>query len=56
VTMGALVMHTDTVTIPHPRAFERDFVLAPWLEIEPDAVLPGHGRVDQLLRSLQGTS
>ncbi|MCU1578546.1 MAG: folK [Rhodoglobus sp.] len=37
------------LTIPHPRANERAFVLAPWLEIEPDALLPGHGSVADLL-------
>ncbi|MBD7958365.1 2-amino-4-hydroxy-6-hydroxymethyldihydropteridine diphosphokinase [Microbacterium sp. Sa4CUA7] len=38
--------------LPHPRAAERDFVLGPWLTIDPDAVLPGRGRVDELLRRL----
>lgn len=34
------VIHDDPVlTLPHPRAAERAFVLVPWLEIEPDAVL-----------------
>jgi 2-amino-4-hydroxy-6-hydroxymethyldihydropteridine diphosphokinase len=38
--------------LPHPRAAERAFVLAPWLTIDPDAVLPGAGRVDALLARL----
>ena len=38
--------------LPHPRAAERAFVLAPWLDIEPDAVLPGRGRVAELLAAL----
>ena len=38
--------------LPHPRAIERAFVLAPWLEVEPDAVLPGAGRVRDLLAAL----
>lgn len=33
------------LTLPHPRAFERAFVLLPWLEVDPAAVLPGHGPV-----------
>jgi 7,8-dihydro-6-hydroxymethylpterin-pyrophosphokinase len=37
------------LTLPHPRAHERAFVLAPWLDVEPAAVLPGRGRVDDLL-------
>jgi len=37
------------LTLPHPRAHERAFVLAPWLDIERDAVLPGHGPVAELL-------
>ncbi|CAN5349146.1 2-amino-4-hydroxy-6-hydroxymethyldihydropteridinediphosphokinase [soil metagenome] len=39
----------EQLTIPHPRAGERAFVLAPWLEIEPDATLPGRGTVAALL-------
>ena len=34
--------------LPHPRAAERAFVLVPWLDVDPDAVLPGHGRVAAL--------
>ena len=37
------------LTLPHPRAHERAFVLAPWLDVEPAAVLPGRGRVADLL-------
>jgi len=39
----------DRLTLPHPRAAERAFVLAPWFELEPDAVLGGHGPVAELL-------
>ena len=38
--------------LPHPRAFERAFVLLPWAEIEPAAVLPGHGPIADLLADL----
>lgn len=41
------------LTLPHPRAHERAFVLGPWAEVAPDAVLPGHGRVADLLAALE---
>ncbi|MFI1567776.1 2-amino-4-hydroxy-6-hydroxymethyldihydropteridine diphosphokinase [Streptomyces sp. NPDC020490] len=37
------------LTLPHPRAHERAFVLAPWHDVEPDAQLPGRGTVAGLL-------
>jgi 2-amino-4-hydroxy-6-hydroxymethyldihydropteridine diphosphokinase len=40
------------LTIPHPRAHERAFVLVPWLEVAPSAVLPGYGPVAGLLAGL----
>ncbi len=40
------------LTLPHPRAHERGFVLRPWLEVDPDAVLPGAGRVADLVTAL----
>jgi 2-amino-4-hydroxy-6-hydroxymethyldihydropteridine diphosphokinase len=40
------------LTLPHPRAHERAFVLAPWLELDGAAVLPGHGPVAQLLATV----
>jgi 2-amino-4-hydroxy-6-hydroxymethyldihydropteridine diphosphokinase len=40
---------TDPVLIlPHPRAHERAFVLAPWHDIDPDATLAGRGVSDLL--------
>jgi 2-amino-4-hydroxy-6-hydroxymethyldihydropteridine diphosphokinase len=41
------------LTLPHPRAHERAFVLAPWAEVDPDATLPGRGRVVDLLAVLE---
>jgi 2-amino-4-hydroxy-6-hydroxymethyldihydropteridine diphosphokinase len=40
------------LTLPHPRAHERAFVLAPWHDVDPDAVLPGYGPVADLLKSV----
>lgn len=43
IDFGGLTRDTDTITLPHPRAWQRAFVLAPWLQVQPDAVLAGHG-------------
>ncbi|MFC4222557.1 2-amino-4-hydroxy-6-hydroxymethyldihydropteridine diphosphokinase [Lysinibacter cavernae] len=53
ITYGGRVVKTDRLTIPHPRAFERDFVLRPWLDLDPNAVLMGHGRVSDVLARLE---
>jgi 2-amino-4-hydroxy-6-hydroxymethyldihydropteridine diphosphokinase len=37
------------LTLPHPRAHERAFVLAPWHDVDPGAVIPGRGAVAELL-------
>lgn len=56
ITFGGAVIKDDQLTVPHPRAHERDFVLAPWLDLDPDAVLIGHGRVATLLATLGDTT
>lgn len=43
------------LVLPHPRAYERAFVLVPWFDVDPDAQLPGHGRVADLLRAVDMT-
>lgn len=40
------------LTLPHPRAHERSFVLVPWLEIDPVATLPDRGSVRRLVADL----
>ena len=52
IQYGALLSSADELKLPHPRAHERKFVLEPWLEIEPDAILLTHGKVSELLKSL----
>ena len=39
------------LTLPHPRAHLRAFVLRPWLDIQPYGQLPGHGWLNDLLRA-----
>ena len=46
----------DELELPHPRAAERAFVLVPWLDLDPSAVLPGHGPVTGLLGGLDLTA
>lgn len=54
IAYGDEVIDRDDLVVPHPRAHERDFVLVPWLDVDPDAEIPGRGRVDDLLRDLRG--
>lgn len=53
IAYGDVRSADPALTLPHPRAAERTFVLAPWLHVDPDAVLPGAGRVDELLARLE---
>jgi 2-amino-4-hydroxy-6-hydroxymethyldihydropteridine diphosphokinase len=46
-----IVSGDPELTLPHPRAHLRAFVLRPWLDVEPYARVPGHGYVNDLLRT-----
>ena len=48
-----MLINSPDLTIPHPRAHEREFVLRPWNEIDPAATLPGFGAISPLLESGQ---
>ena len=48
IVFGSEFVQTKSLQIPHPRAHQRGFVLIPWSEIDPEAVLPGHGSVAKL--------
>ncbi len=50
ITFGDLQQDGDTLQLPHPRAAGRAFVLVPWAAMDPDATLPGAGRVADLAR------
>ena len=52
IMVGDRQLETPELTLPHPRAHERAFVLVPWLEVQPDAVLVGHGRIADLVAGL----
>jgi len=56
IQFGTLLSKSDELQLPHPRAHERRFVLEPWLEIEPEAILLTHGRISQLLEQLPKSS
>jgi 2-amino-4-hydroxy-6-hydroxymethyldihydropteridine diphosphokinase len=52
ISWDAEVLDSERLTLPHPRAAERGFVLIPWLEAEPDAHLVGSGSVQSLVEAL----
>ncbi|MBN6777115.1 2-amino-4-hydroxy-6-hydroxymethyldihydropteridine diphosphokinase [Pseudoclavibacter alba] len=48
IAVAGETRHDRELVIPHPRAHERAFVLAPWLDLEPEAVLADHGPIAEL--------
>jgi 2-amino-4-hydroxy-6-hydroxymethyldihydropteridine diphosphokinase len=52
IVVGDRRAHDDYLVLPHPRAAERAFFLAPWHDLESDAEIPGHGRVADLLEKV----
>ena len=55
VDYAGQVSDEEDLTLPHPRAHQRAFVLAPWHDVDPGAELPGHGPVAALLAALDRT-
>lgn len=49
IDYGQLELHDERLELPHPRAWQRAFVLAPWHDVEPEASVPGRGPVARLL-------
>jgi 2-amino-4-hydroxy-6-hydroxymethyldihydropteridine diphosphokinase/dihydroneopterin aldolase/2-amino-4-hydroxy-6-hydroxymethyldihydropteridine diphosphokinase len=56
IAYGDVRSDDPRLTLPHPRAAERTFVLDPWLALAPEAVLPGRGPIAALRRSLSERS
>lgn len=57
IAFGDTIMSTPDLTLPHPRAHHRAFVLHPLAELLPDYVLPGHQQtVTQLLNRLASST
>ena len=54
VLFDELVVHEHGLTLPHPRAHERAFVLAPLLDVWPDAIIPGHGTAASCREAVRG--
>ena len=52
IQYGGLLSKAEELMLPHPRAHERRFVLQPWFEIEPDAILLTHGPIKELLEQM----
>lgn len=52
ITVDGVTSDDPHLTLPHPRAHERGFVLVPWFDIDPNAVIAGHGGLVDLLARL----
>jgi 2-amino-4-hydroxy-6-hydroxymethyldihydropteridine diphosphokinase len=56
IVHGDQVIDTLFLKLPHPLAASREFVLKPWLSIDPDGEIPGKGSIKSLLASIQQQS
>ncbi len=52
IQYGSILSYAEELMLPHPRAHERRFVLEPWAEIDPEALLLTHGKISELLAQL----
>ena len=57
LTFGDLQIHSDLLEIPHPKIFDRKFVLKPWNDIAPDFCIPNNSaKVRELLENTEDIS
>ena len=54
VMVGKRVSEED-IELPHPRAYERAFVLVPWLDVDPAAEIAGAGPIAELVKHVDKT-
>jgi len=52
IVVGDRVVSDDDLALPHPAAYRRAYILRPWLDIDAEAYIPGHGLVVELLDKL----
>jgi 2-amino-4-hydroxy-6-hydroxymethyldihydropteridine diphosphokinase len=52
IVVGDRRADEETLKLPHPRAAQRAFVLVPWHDLEPEAEIPGVGKIAELLEQV----
>lgn len=55
IVVGRAVNDSPELTLPHPRAHQRAFVLVPWADVDPTAEIPGHGSITALLEAVDAS-
>ncbi len=55
IVVGDRRSDEEFLRLPHPRAHQRAFVLAPWADVDPDAMVGAHGKVSDLLAGLDAS-
>ncbi|HCP72555.1 MAG TPA: 2-amino-4-hydroxy-6-hydroxymethyldihydropteridine diphosphokinase [Actinobacteria bacterium] len=52
IVFGDQIIDSDILKLPHPLAHTREFVIGPWLSIDPNGFIPGIGEIKTVLASL----
>lgn len=55
ISIDEVILESPRLTLPHPRARERAFVLIPWSQIDPEATIPGAGRIADLIETVDAS-